>query len=171
MVAGPCGYLGDDRRAVVLGPDRRGGTLVNSGAASVAPAAFCHPRRQQTGSTGGQLITARANQWNLSDLGRRQISYSNDFIATKCCRRLTASLEEHCSLCFIGLVVLLLICFQLKCLCNAHLEKCMLARSSQTFSFFSQHLTKKKGPEVHSCPLSLCLQAHLVSCGHEQGSS
>lgn len=71
-VTSRCGYLSDDRCAVVLGPAVGGGTLVGSGAASVTPATFCHPRRQQTGSTGGQLTTAGANQRDLSDLGRGQ---------------------------------------------------------------------------------------------------
>lgn len=69
MVTCRRGYLRDDGCAVVLGPDGGGGTLVGSGAASVTPATFCHPRRQQTGSTGGQLTAARADQRYLSDLG------------------------------------------------------------------------------------------------------
>lgn len=63
------GYLGDDGRAVVLGPHGGGGTLAGPGAAPVTPAALCHPRRQQTGSAGGQLIAARANQRYPGDLG------------------------------------------------------------------------------------------------------
>lgn len=68
-------YLRDDGCAVVLGPDRGRGTLVGSGALSVAPPTFSHPWWQQAWSTGGQLITARANQRDLSDLGWRQMSY------------------------------------------------------------------------------------------------
>jgi len=69
------GYLGDDGRAVVLGPEGGGGAPGGSAAASVAPATFGHPRRQQTGSAGGQLTTAGANQRDLGDLrgeGRTQ---------------------------------------------------------------------------------------------------
>lgn len=69
MVTSSDGYLSDDRCAVLLGPEGGGRTLAGSGAASIAPAAFCHPRRQQTGSTVGQLTTAGANQRDLSDLG------------------------------------------------------------------------------------------------------
>ena len=68
-----CGYLSDDGCAVVLGPEGGGITLVGSGAASITPATFRHPRRQQTGGTGGQLITARANQRDLSDLGKEDV--------------------------------------------------------------------------------------------------
>lgn len=76
-VTSRCGYLSDDRCAVVLVPDGGGGTLARSGAASVTPAAFCHPRQQQTGSTGGQLTTARANQRDFSNLEKEQRASCN----------------------------------------------------------------------------------------------
>lgn len=82
-------YLRDDGRAVVLGPDRGRGTLVGSGALSVAPPTFSHPWWQQAWSTGGQLITARANQRDLSDLGWRQMSYYSS--------QRNQGLEEHFS--------------------------------------------------------------------------
>ena len=65
-----CGYLSDGGCAVVLGPEGGGEALIGSGAASITPATFRHPRRQQTGSTGGQLTTAGANQRDFSDLER-----------------------------------------------------------------------------------------------------
>lgn len=78
MAASRRGYLRDDGCAVVLGPEGGGRTLVGSGAASVAPATFCHPRWYQTRSTAGQLTTARANQRNLRNLGGREWAYCND---------------------------------------------------------------------------------------------
>lgn len=77
MVTSRRGYLSDDRCAVVLVPDGGGGTLARSGAASITPAAFCHPRQQQTGSTGGQLTTARANQRDFSNLVKGQKASCN----------------------------------------------------------------------------------------------
>lgn len=68
------GYLGDDGRAVVLSPAGRGGALAGAGAASVAPAALSHSRRQQTGSAAGQLTAARANERHLGNLGGGQRS-------------------------------------------------------------------------------------------------
>lgn len=66
------GYLGDDGRAELLSPARRGGTLAGAGATSVAPAALSHLGRQQTGSAAGQLTAAGANQRHLGDLGASQ---------------------------------------------------------------------------------------------------
>lgn len=45
---------------------------MGSGAASVTPPTLSHLGRQQTGSAAGQLITARANQRNLSQLKERR---------------------------------------------------------------------------------------------------
>lgn len=74
------GYLGDDGCAF-LGPNR-GRTLAGSCAASVTPATFCHPRWQQTGSTGGQLSTARSNQRYLGDLRQDKKTRNLFFLQT-----------------------------------------------------------------------------------------
>lgn len=86
MIPNCCrGYLADGGCAF-LGPNR-GRTLVGSCAASVTPATFCHPRWQQTGSTGGQLGTARANQRYLGDLRQdkktRNVFFLQTFPASK----------------------------------------------------------------------------------------